>query len=212
MVHENDPSKSGCEFGTFFATTPRSAAVALYRVNESTVTVSSTVGYSTDVSFSPITPFSTMNSCTDGSRYEIVIVWSDSRSPTGRTGATYRGKLRFAGVVAIMSPWKLVKPSPMLPHDGHTECLVALLEKGAEVNQMSPQNGASPLLVAIIAGRTDCVAVLRERGGRAQVLAAMSAALPVRAVVVVLACVALLVVARRRSEGPVQVFARWLGR
>ena len=23
MVHENDPSKSGCEFGTFFATTPQ---------------------------------------------------------------------------------------------------------------------------------------------------------------------------------------------
>ena len=23
MVHENDPSKNGCEFGTFFATTPQ---------------------------------------------------------------------------------------------------------------------------------------------------------------------------------------------
>ena len=23
MVHENDPSKGGCEFGTFFATTPQ---------------------------------------------------------------------------------------------------------------------------------------------------------------------------------------------
>ena len=62
--------------------------MALYRVNESTVTVSSTVGYSTDVSFSPIIPASTIRSCTDGSRYEIVITESDSRSPTGRTGAT----------------------------------------------------------------------------------------------------------------------------
>merc|ERR1719281_472399 len=55
----------------------------------------------------------------------------------------------------------------MASQNGHTECVQALLEKGANANQINEQNGTFPLLLAAQDGHTECVQTLLEKGANA---------------------------------------------
>ncbi len=49
--------------------------------------------------------------------------------------------------------------------EGHVETVLALLEGGADINQMSAGDHTSPLLIATINGHFDLAVLLLERGG-----------------------------------------------
>ena len=66
--------------------------------------------------------------------------------------------------------------------DGHTESVVAMLDGGANVNQLSPADQTSPLLLATINGHFDLARQLIERGADPR-LASDAGATPLYAVI-----------------------------
>ena len=52
---------------------------------------------------------------------------------------------------------------------GHTDCVIALLEKGANPNQSHEGSGDTPLLWAANKGHTNYVTALLEKGGERRI-------------------------------------------
>lgn len=66
---------------------------------------------------------------------------------------------------------------------GHLETMTALLDRGADINQVGGGDGTSPLLIATINGQFDAAMLLLERGADPNIPSSLNGATPLFAVV-----------------------------
>ncbi|MCI0436040.1 MAG: ankyrin repeat domain-containing protein [Gemmatimonadetes bacterium] len=66
----------------------------------------------------------------------------------------------------LVGGWGGMTPLLHAARQGHTDAVAALLEAGADINQVSGGDGTSPLLIATINGRFDLAMLLLEHGAQ----------------------------------------------
>ncbi len=72
---------------------------------------------------------------------------------------------QVAGYPDLVGSWGGLTPLLHATRAGHLEATLALLEGGAEINQVSGGDETSPLLMAVLNGHFDLATILLEKGG-----------------------------------------------